>query len=175
MSLQRKNYDPATMYGGVDSDQPGGISLADAHILVGNSSGVAADVAMSGDITIGDTGVTAIGAAKVTGAMRKEGVAYNCVSVVTNGTTPVNVFGAGGAPCALTITEVLTNSQDTTAGNITVKQAANTVCTIAKSATAGVMVGAGALSNATYAASDVCTVVSSSAGNARVTIVFTVA
>lgn len=47
------------------------IALADAHILVGNSSGLAADVAVTGDVTITNAGVTAIGAAKVTEAMLK--------------------------------------------------------------------------------------------------------
>lgn len=103
------------------------------------------------------------------------GVGYFTVAVATNGTTAVNVFGAGGAPCPLTVTSVTTNALDTTAGNITLKQAANTVVTIAKSATAGTLVGNGALSNATYAAGDVCTVVSSSAGNATVIITFTTA
>lgn len=44
-------------------------ALADAHILVGSGAGVATDVAMSGDISITNAGVTAIGAAKVTAAM----------------------------------------------------------------------------------------------------------
>lgn len=41
-------------------------SLTSAHIFVGNGSNVATDVAMSGDITINNTGVTAIGTNKVT-------------------------------------------------------------------------------------------------------------
>lgn len=36
---------------------PGDITLANGHILVGNGSGVAADVALSGDATISNTGV----------------------------------------------------------------------------------------------------------------------
>lgn len=43
--------------------------LTSAYILVGNSSNVATGVAMSGDITINNIGVTAIGALKVTNAM----------------------------------------------------------------------------------------------------------
>ncbi len=42
------------------------ISLTSAHILVGSGGGAAADVAMTGDVTIGNTGVTAIGSNKVT-------------------------------------------------------------------------------------------------------------
>ncbi len=44
-------------------------TLASANILVGSAGGVATSVAMSGDITISNTGVTAIGASKVTDAM----------------------------------------------------------------------------------------------------------
>lgn len=91
----------------------------------------------------------------------------------TNSTTPVNVFGASGAPFALIVTGVYLVSKDTTAGNITLKQAANTVATIAKGTTSGAMVGAVSLANTTYALGDVCTVVSSSAGNATVFITFT--
>lgn len=44
-------------------------ALPSGNIIVGNASGVATDTAMSGDITISNTGVTAIGAGKVTNAM----------------------------------------------------------------------------------------------------------
>lgn len=39
---------------------PGKISLTDTHILVGNGSNIAADVAMSGDVSISDTGATTL-------------------------------------------------------------------------------------------------------------------
>jgi len=41
-------------------------TLTNGHILVGNVSNVPTDVAMSGDITITNTGVTSIGAGKIT-------------------------------------------------------------------------------------------------------------
>lgn len=44
-------------------------ALTSGNILVGNGSNVAASVSMSGDITISNAGVTAIGANKVTNAM----------------------------------------------------------------------------------------------------------
>lgn len=115
-----------------------------------------------------------IAAGAITGAKLSAGVGYFQVAADTNGTTPVNVFGAGGAPVALTVTSVVSIAQDTTAGNIVLKQAANTVATIAKGTTSGAMVGATTLANAAYAAADVCTVESSSAGNSRVLITFTV-
>ena len=111
----------------------------------------------------------------VTGAKLSTGAGYFVVTTATNGTTAVNVFGAGGAPVALTVTSVISIAKDTTAGNIIVKQAANTVATIAKGTTSGALVGAASLANATYAAADVCTVESSSAGNSFVVITFTVA
>ena len=43
-------------------------ALTSAHIFVGNGSNVATDVAMSGDVTIDNTGATTIGSKKVTGA-----------------------------------------------------------------------------------------------------------
>jgi hypothetical protein len=45
------------------------IGLSSGKILLGNSSGVSAQVTPSGDVTISNTGVTAIGAGKVTEAM----------------------------------------------------------------------------------------------------------
>lgn len=50
------------------------IPLASAHILVGSSGGLAADVAMSGDVTISNAGATAIGSGKVLLAMLGTGV-----------------------------------------------------------------------------------------------------
>ena len=44
-------------------------ALASGNIIVGNAGGVAADVAMSGDVTISNTGVTTIGAKKVVETM----------------------------------------------------------------------------------------------------------
>lgn len=112
--------------------------------------------------------------ANVTGAKLSAGKGYFTVVASTNATTPVNVFGAGGAPVALTVKSVTVIAKDTTASNILLKQAANTVCTISKSTTAGVIVGATSLSNNVYAASDVCTIESSGSGEAFVEIVFEV-
>lgn len=47
---------------------PGDITLTNGHILVGNSSNVAANVAMSGDITIVSSGTTTIASNAVTNA-----------------------------------------------------------------------------------------------------------
>lgn len=70
------------------------IPLASAHILVGASSGLAADVAMSGDVTIGNTGVTAIGASKVLTTMVAD--ANVTLAKLASGITPSHrMFAAG--------------------------------------------------------------------------------
>lgn len=48
------------------------LALANGKILVGDAGGAAAAATPSGDVTISNTGVTAIGAAKVTAAMLKK-------------------------------------------------------------------------------------------------------
>lgn len=124
-----------------------------------------------------NTDGTALGikASSLTGAMLTTGKGYFVVAVATNGTTPVNVFGAGGAPVALTIKSIKSVAQDTTAGNILTKNGSNTVATIAKGTTSGGVVGGVSLANASVSAGAVCTVESSSAGNSIVEIVFEVA
>jgi hypothetical protein len=64
---------------------PGSISLTQNHILVGNASNVAADVAMSGDVAIVASGATTIQAGAVTAAK---------LGSVTDGTT-LDQSGAG--------------------------------------------------------------------------------
>lgn len=110
-------------------------------------------------------------------AINKDGipVGHSAIAVSTNGTTAVNVFGTAGAPTALVVTSVISIAQDTTAGNITLKQAANTVVTVAKGTTSGGVVGGVTLAYTTYAKGDVCTVVSSSVGNSIVVITYNVA
>jgi hypothetical protein len=163
---------------------PGTIALTNTHILVGNASNVATDVAASGDLTLANTGAftiannaittAKINAAAVTGAKLVTAVGYFSVAQVTNGTTPVNVIAAT-VPFTATITGVYLISNDTTAGNITVADTAGTVATIAKGTSAGVMVGAISLANTTVTSGNTLTIVSSSAGNATVFITFTVA
>lgn len=93
----------------------------------------------------------------------------------TNGTTAVAVW-PGGAPTDLTIKSVFLIALDTTAGNITVENpAATVVCTIAKGTTAGALVGGTTLSNTSVLKGEAVVVDSSSAGNARVHIVYEVA
>lgn len=99
----------------------------------------------------------------------------NLAVVDTSATTAVSVFGASGLDQAITITGVFLASLDTTAGNITVEApASTTVVTIAKGTSAGTIVGGTTLSNTSVAAGTNVVVDSSSAGNARVFITYTV-
>ena len=64
-------------------------TLTSGNILVGNGSNLAASVAMSGDVTISNAGVTAIGASKVTEAMQNlSDVTTNNVSTSKHGYAP---------------------------------------------------------------------------------------
>lgn len=78
---------------------PGAISLTDAHILVGNGSNVAADVAMSGDISLTDTGhtsVTFIQAQLVQGTTGSGNVVFS--------SNPTFIGPALGVPASATLT-----------------------------------------------------------------------
>jgi len=59
----------------------GEISLADTHILVGNALGKAADVAMSGDATMADTGALTIANSAVT-PLKQSTAARTCTAMI---------------------------------------------------------------------------------------------
>jgi hypothetical protein len=97
-----------------------------------------------------------------------------CVSTTVSSTAAVNVFDANGAPAILNVVSVLTIANDTTASNITLMNGATTVCTIAKSGTAGLVVGATTYTTTQYAAGAVMTVVGSATNaSAQVIIIGT--
>lgn len=58
-------------------------TLTSAHLFVGNVSNVATDTAITGDVTIDNTGVTAIGATKVTNAMLAGSIADTKLSTIS--------------------------------------------------------------------------------------------
>jgi len=78
-------------------------TLASTNILVGSAGGVATSVAMTGDVTIGNTGVTAIGANKVLSSMIsplvEKYVAVAMTAAEFNGmyAAPKLLLAAGGA------------------------------------------------------------------------------
>jgi hypothetical protein len=85
---------------------PGAISLTNGHILVGNGSNVAADVAMGGDSSISNTGSVTNG--KVNGVSYGSGPSTNTVPVVT---------GANAVTYEAVPNTALANSSITIAGH----------------------------------------------------------
>ena len=89
-------------------------SLTDGKIFIGNTSNVTREVTLSGDVTVSNAGVTAIGAAKVTAAMVSlasakvlVGNASNVAAAVTlsgdvtNDNAGVTAIGAGKVATAM--------------------------------------------------------------------------
>lgn len=80
----------------------GGLSttLTSAHLYVGNGSNVATDTAVTGDVTISNAGVTAIGATKVTNAMLAGSIDLTTkvtgVLPIANGGTNLSTVGSAG-------------------------------------------------------------------------------
>lgn len=68
------------------SDTSPTLTLTNAHIFVGNVSNVATDVAVSGDLTLANTGAFSIGAGKVTNTMLAGSIAdTNLLTISTAG------------------------------------------------------------------------------------------
>lgn len=77
-------------------------ALTDGNILVGNGSNVATSVAMSGDVTIANTGATTIGAAKVGVSKLDPAVMLEATGTLTNANllaigTPIELIAAPSA------------------------------------------------------------------------------
>jgi len=64
-------------------------ALTNSHVYVGNASNVAADVAMSGDVTIDNTGNTTIGSNKVSNSKFRQSAAHSVVGTAGNATANV--------------------------------------------------------------------------------------
>lgn len=71
-------------------------ALTDSHVFVGNGSNIATDVAVTGDLTISNTGVTAIGTNKVTSAMIRQSAAKSVIGRSVNSTGNVADISATG-------------------------------------------------------------------------------
>lgn len=86
-------------------------ALTDGNILVGNGSNVATSVAVTGDVTLSNAGVTAIGANKVTKAMLATDVLVETTGTLTQANllaigTPVEAIAAPGAGKVIVVDEV---------------------------------------------------------------------
>lgn len=88
--LLNSNIDPAAA---IDFSKLA--ALTAANILVGSAGNVATSVAMSGDITIGNTGVTAIGVNKVLNTMLRQGAALSIIGRSANSLGDVADISAG--------------------------------------------------------------------------------
>jgi len=67
LDIPHARHQLGTLIKDAESAAPGAIALADTHILVGNGAGVAADVAVSGDATMANTGALTVSNAAVIG------------------------------------------------------------------------------------------------------------
>lgn len=86
-------------------------TLSSGNILVGSAGNVATSVAMTGDVTISNAGVTAIGANKVTVAMQHETVMLEATSTLTQAnllaiSTPIQLIAAPGAGKLIIVDEI---------------------------------------------------------------------
>lgn len=82
----------------------GNEALTNGHIFVGNASNVAADVAMSGDITINNTGVTAITAGAIVNADVNAAAAIAFSKLAALPSTQILVGSAGNVATAVNVT-----------------------------------------------------------------------
>ena len=106
-------------------------TLASGNLIVGSSGGVATSVAVTGDVTISDLGVTAIGSAKVTNAMLAGSIADSKLSTITTANKvsgsaiQLNASGAISDSTGLKVNvdnssiEIATNALQVKAGGIT--------------------------------------------------------
>ncbi len=85
-------------------------SLTSAHILVGSAGNVATDVAMSGDVAITNTGVTAIQAGAITNAKVNATAAIDFSKLAVLASGNVLVGSAGGVATSVAMTGDVTVS-----------------------------------------------------------------
>jgi len=121
-------------------------ALTSGQLLVGNGSNVPTAVAMSGDITISNAGVTAIGAGKVTSAMLEESVLRKTTTALTAQNildmygAPVQLIAAPAAGKAIVVESVVwdfayNTTQFAGGGNVSVEYADGTdVCAVIETA-----------------------------------------
>jgi hypothetical protein len=85
-------------------------ALPSADILVGSAGNVATAVAVTGDITVNNTGVTAIGAGKITNTMVNAAAAIDFSKLAALPSADILVGSAGNVPTAVAVTGDVTIS-----------------------------------------------------------------
>lgn len=85
----------ATELGLIETELTAIQGLADGKVIVGNGSGVATDVAMSGDVTIANTGAVTIADDAVTAAKAD---VFQSAEVTSNGGAKNTAHGLGATP-----------------------------------------------------------------------------
>jgi hypothetical protein len=129
--------------GSVDLDKLGG--LTSAQVIVGNGSGVPTAVTQTGDVTISNTGVTAIGSAKVTNTMLAGSIARTKILAGSANHVIIN-DGSGNLSSAAQLTPALGGTGiDNSSATGFLKYSAGTasVGTISGTLYVGVIFGAG--------------------------------
>lgn len=143
-------------------------SLTSAYILVGSAGNVPTAVAVTGDVTITNAGVTAIGAAKVTPTMLYGNGAKEAISLAISAESGEQANYAWVAPFAGTIDDIYTyvtkavaaTDDWTITANIGAVAVTDGVVTIAASSTLNTADTATPSANNTFVAGDLITFVS---------------
>lgn len=121
----------------LDVVPPGALPLTNTHVFVGNAANVAADVAMTGDVTIANTGATTISAGAITNAKVNAGAAIAFSKLATLPSADILVGSAGGVATAVAMsgTVAISNTGATsiplTSAQILVGSAGNVAAPVA--------------------------------------------
>jgi hypothetical protein len=120
----------------LDAGSNTGIGLTNGHIFVGNASNIATDVAMTGDVTITNAGVTAIAAGVIVNADINAAAAIAFSKLATLASGNILVGSAGGVPTSVAMsgdaTIVAAGTLTIAANAITTAKILNANVTLAK-------------------------------------------
>ena len=98
------------------------MAVADGALVVGNAAGAGVGIVPTGDVTITNAGVTAIGAEKVLSSMVEEGLIHYVDKQLTNAevlavrATPITLVAAPGSNKAIIVDKILAVCDSAAAG-----------------------------------------------------------